>query len=410
MEGKRHAFDVIVVGAGPGGSAVAAFASKAGLKVLLLDKAEFPRDKTCGDAVSPNAVKVMRRLDLGERLTEIGHLIHGVTIVVPNGDQIISPIPPEEEGRVPSYIIKRWDLDHMLQQEAIRNGAVFRGGVRVNGVQRNSDGWMKVSGIRQGQGISFRGRVVVMAVGSNFGLMRSLGLLPHASEYGLAARAYFKGVSVREDNIHIHFNGVPLPGYGWIFPMGNGLANIGAGIYGLSGKDKAASAIEVMEGFLNHPEVLERMDGARRTSPIRGFPLRTDFHRTKCVFDGILLVGDAAGLINPFTGEGIDYALESGEIAARHIQEAFETGDFSASGLEGYDRALRDRFQRLFSWTHVLRRVYMTSTVLNPLAKACSQWPETAEMLIDILLAREDPVKALFPRTLARILRSAIFS
>jgi flavin-dependent dehydrogenase len=118
-------------------------------------------------------------------------------------------------------------------------------------------------------------------------------------------------------------------------------------------------------------------------------------------------VGEAAGLVNPFTGEGIDYALESGVMAAQAARAALDEGDITPGSLARYDRALRARFQRFFVLTHFLRSFYMNSLLLDPFIRACGRWPDLAQLLVEIMLTYQDPAQALRPGVLVRVARAA---
>jgi geranylgeranyl reductase family protein len=402
--GSQH--DVIVVGAGPGGSACAAFLARAGLDVLLVDKASFPRDKTCGDAVSAQGVEILDELGLGGRLRRTGFKVPALTIVSPSGHELRASIPAADG--LPRYgiVVKRLELDEMVLEAAEAAGSAFADGVHVRGMERIAGGGWTIHGDRAGTSFSASGRIVVMAVGASLPLMRHLHLVTNKPEYAFAARAYYEDVAGLDDALHIHFDGVPLPGYGWIFPVSESAANVGAG-YFRQGPSAPPTAAVVLDAFLDHPPLAEQFRNARRLTPVKGFPIRTDFHRSECLADRLLVVGEAAGLVNPFTGEGIDYALESARIAAHTLIEAFEEGDLSSTSLGRYERTLRRRFQTLFRLTHLMRRMYMTPTLLDPLVLACATWPDMTRLLISVLLSYESPIKAFAPTVLWRILLSS---
>ncbi len=309
---RQH--DVVIIGAGPGGSATAAYLARAGIDVLLLDKASFPRDKTCGDAVSAQGVEILDELGIGSRLRRTGFKTPAVTIVSPAGHKLRADIPPAEG--LPRYgiVVKRLELDQMVLEAAQAAGATFVDGVHVRGMEPVEEGGWTIIGDRAGTGFSARGRTVVMAVGAALPLMRRLGLVPKKLEYAFAARSYYEGIAGLDDALHIHFDGVPLPGYGWIFPVSETAANVGAGYY-RRGPSTPTTAAAVLDAFLEHPPLADRFRSASRLTPVKGFPIRTDFHRSQCLADRLLVVGEAAGLVNPFTGEGIDYTLESARLA-----------------------------------------------------------------------------------------------
>ncbi|MGA9533090.1 MAG: NAD(P)/FAD-dependent oxidoreductase [Anaerolineales bacterium] len=398
----RH--DVAVIGAGPGGSSAASWLAQAGLDVILLDKAEFPRDKTCGDAISPRAVHVLDKLGLTDAVQQAGHPAKGVTVISPAGVRMQTDFPDEPPfGRL-AYVITRYQLDHLIQQHAVECGARFRSGFHAANIESNAKGVRVQGKVLHGES-SILARVAIVAVGASTPLLHRIGLLPEPVGFSFAARAYFRGLSALDQNIQLRFDGVPLPGYGWIFPLSDDSANVGAGYYRPT-PDTPSTPVAALREFLVHPAVQPQFRRAKQIGPVKGFPLRTDFHRSPTFGPRTLLVGEAAGLVNPFTGEGIDYALESGELAAQSILRAFGDGTFGAGRLRAYDRALRRRFQHTFVYTHLLRRVYMNEGLLNPLIRAADRWPTVADRLIRILSSYESPLTAFSPVMIARVLAS----
>ncbi len=396
-------YDVAIVGAGPGGTTTAAYLAQAGLRVLLLDKANFPRDKTCGDALSPNALHVLNDLGLSDALDEISFRLNGVRLVAPNGNEMAAPIP-QKPGRV-SYlrIGPRFQLDNLLLQHAVSKGAEFFPGVRVTNI-RIDDDRVDIVGMKKNDQVRYAARVGVVAVGANISLLQRSGLIARHPQFSLAARAYFENIADLDDKMEIRFDGVPLPGYGWIFPTSESSANIGAGIIGRSSK-MPYTARTVFDQFLQHTPVRERLADSQLIGPVKSFPLRMDFATAQTCSNRVLLVGEAIGLVNPFTGEGIDYAMESGQIAAQVLIQQLQRGDVSLKALHEYDRRLRERFQKLFVWTKRMQRIYMNEWLLNPLVRAgaCERYVE--KIILEVLLNYRNPVQALSPRTILHVLK-----
>lgn len=398
-------FDVAVIGAGPAGSATSAFLARQGLRVLLLDKAEFPRDKTCGDAISPRAIHFLHDLGLGPAVDQTAFRVNDVVVTSPEGTEIKIPISPHPEYPPYGCVVQRLDLDNLIRERAISAGAAFRGGIRVRAIDSTPSNGIRLSCRRQGDSQDIKARLAVIATGAHLSLLRQMDLIPHTQQLSYAARTYFDDVRGLGEAIHIRFDGIPLPGYGWLFPLREGAANIGAGFYRRT-RHTPSTAREATEWFLQHPPIQDLLGGAVQNGPIKGFPIRTDFHRSPVVGPGALLVGESAGLVNPFTGEGIDYALESAHIASQEILEAFSNGDPTGPALPtGFELAMRDRYQRNFVSIHWLRSVYVNAILLNPLVRACGRWPDLGRLLIDIMLEYQNPARALNPRTVARVLR-----
>jgi flavin-dependent dehydrogenase len=269
------------------------------------------------------------------------------------------------------------------------------------------DGGIRVTGEAGAASAEREARLAVVATGASMPLLASAGLAPRRVGYSYAARAYFEGMQAIGRDLHIRFDGVPLPGYAWIFPVSESSANVGAGFYRRTRRTPATAAA-MLQGFLQSPGAQPLLGGARAVGPVRGYPLRTDFHRSPTIGPRTLLVGEAAGLVNPFTGEGIDYALESGRMAAEAAQAILSDGDFTPRSLRRYDRALRARFQRLFVLTHRLRDLYMNDLLLDPFLRACDRWPDLTRLLVDIMLTYQDPAQALRPRVLGRVALAAL--
>lgn len=401
--GTVDLYDVAVIGAGPGGAATAALLARSGLRVILLDKFEFPRDKTCGDALSPAALHILGDLGLADQLRQSGYRVDGVAITSPDGLTVQAPIPDHPIFPGHGYVVPRFLLDDLILNASLQAGAAFRGGINVHAIEPDTEGLTVVG--ETGRSMQrFGARIVVLAVGANLRLLRSLGFVAGEVGYARAVRSYFEGIAGLSRCLEIRFDGAELPGYGWIFPVSADTANVGVGQLPHRGR-KAPSAASLMTQFLSNRGLQPRFEAARRVGPVKGFPIRTDFQRSPVIGDRLLLVGEAAGLVNPFTGEGIDYALESARIAAQNLMTCFDRGDFSRRSLSQYERVLRGRFQRVFVLSHRMRRLYMNPVLLDPLIRACARWSELTDLLVRTLLGYADPGEAVRPAVVLKVLR-----
>ncbi len=376
-------FDVAIVGAGPGGSAAAHYLAQRGVSVLLLDKSIFPRDKTCGDGLTPRAVGMLQDMGLLGALSQHGQRINRFEVVAPNRRTTQSPIPASDTLPAFSYVLPRFTLDDSIRQRALSSGARFESGVSVESITSSAAG-VQLRCKAAGTQVTFDARLAVIATGANTALLTRLGILSKQPDTMIAARAYFDDVAGLSDIWQLRFDGVPLPGYGWIFPTGPRSANIGAG-YFLRKPGLPASA--VFEQFVAGSAVREMLRDARQTGPLKSYPLRADFTTAPTYAERIFLVGEAAGLVNPLTGEGIDYALESGRIAATHMAGMLADGDFSTARYRAYDAELRAHFQSLFEFCMFVRdHLCDKAWLLNTLVAVANRRADLRTKLASVVL------------------------
>ena len=339
-------YDVVVVGAGPGGAAAAYYLSAAGFSVLLLDKSDFPRDKTCGDGITPRALSVLKDMGLLDELNQQGCPVSHMQIIAPNGRSVAISFGKQQDKNA-SYVIPRLKLDDLILRRALMKGASFKGNVRVNNVVPYSS-HVVVQGDSDGQPIDFIGRIAVIATGASMTLLRTMGVIKHIPPMILAARAYFEDIrGLRSDCIQLRFKDVPLPGYGWIFPHSATAANIGVMIHPnhtRNGADLTTTSRSAFENFIASPALKKILDGAHQSSAYKGYPIHTTFVEMPPSIQRVLLVGEVAGLVNPLTGDGTDYALISGRLAAKHIIGTFHANDFSPQKFQEYNRLVKRHY------------------------------------------------------------------
>ena len=407
--GVNDIFDVVVVGAGPGGSATAWYLARQGLRVLLLDKAEFPRDKTCGDGLTPRALAVLDDMGLLEQLSQAGCRINGLEIYAPNGNSISAPIPPGA-GR-PAYmlVVPRLTLDNILREHAQAAGVVFQSRVHVTGVQAHGDGVL-VEGEREGSRVCFAGRAAVIATGANPRLLLRMGALPQLPPTMVAARAYYDHLDVMSDRVQLRFDGVPMPGYAWVFPTAPRTANVGAGFYPAGMRRRLPSPQEAMARFVRETHLSQALARAQRISPVKGYPLRVDFTSAPTYSGRALFVGEAAGLVNPLSGEGVDYALESARVAACCLAGMCAADDFSPAQFEAYDRELRRHFQALFNFCARMRDLFFNRPALNLLIALAAHRNDLKLLMIRIVLGDQPAPRKLSWRNVFEVLLSSSHS
>jgi geranylgeranyl reductase family protein len=400
-------YDVVVVGAGPGGSAAAYGLARRGLDVALLDKHEFPRDKTCGDGLSPRALSVLMEMGALDKVLPSSYRVHGLEIQSPWGQTVTAPIPAAPSLPPYALVTPRAVLDDALRQRAVAEGARFQGGLRVTGIE--TDGrQVRLIGSQWGKTVSIRARAAVIATGASVRLLQRMGLIGGAPPMMLAARGYFEGVDGLNGNLQFHFDGVPLPGYGWLFPLGESRVNVGAGFYRRRAASDGGSmtAHQVLKGFLQSKNLQRVFQTAKPNGPVKGYPLRVDFATAPTFGERVLLAGEAAGLVNPLTGEGVDNALESGKIAAEHLFALLSDKGITASGLRRYDDLLRERFQRQFVFCGLVRDWLMAPLLLDGLVLAARRRADLKMALIRIALGYQDTLEKL---TLSNVIKGLMF-
>jgi geranylgeranyl reductase family protein len=347
--------DVIVVGAGPAGSATACYLARAGIDVLVLEKATFPREKVCGDGLTPRAVKslVSMGVPIGE---QDGWLRNKGLRIIGGGVRLELPWP--ELSSYPGYglVRSRLDFDETLARTAQKAGARLLEGVTVTGPVLDDGG--RITGVTarptgQPDDIErqYRARVVVAADGNSSRLSLAMGLGKRDDRpLGVAVRTYY--TSPRHDDDYLEswldlWDGNRLlPGYGWIFGMGDGTSNVGLGLLNTSASFKNVDYRDLLRRWLAGMPAEWGYTEENRTEPVRGAALPMGFNRTPHYTRGLLLAGDAGGMVNPFNGEGIAYAMEAGELAAQVITQALARPDAAEAEqvLQGYPQALRDAY------------------------------------------------------------------
>jgi geranylgeranyl reductase family protein len=321
-------WDAIVVGAGPAGSACAWHLASAGRRVLLLERHHFPRDKSCGDGLTPRCLALLDEMGVLPRLQAFARIAR-VRVVhrgppLRHRDVAYDGVPGACNY---GLVVPRRELDHILCQAAVAAGAVLVEGVHVRGLLRDGERAIGVLADSAGrQGVPLHAEVVVAADGAHSRLAAGMGLGGGAGELGFALRGYCDGVRDLDPYQEIHLpladatGDYLLPSYGWIFPTGPTSANVGVGIIGRTPLDDVRRLSTRFWDALRASD--PRFRDAWFGTPLLGAPLRFDFSPDRCAAPGLLLVGDAAGLTSPFSGEGISYGLESGRLAARTIDGA----------------------------------------------------------------------------------------
>jgi geranylgeranyl reductase family protein len=324
--------DLVVVGAGPAGTAAAITASRRGLRVVLCDRARFPRDKTCGDGLTTQALRLLEGLGLDRtRLAAAGYLpVHECIVVSPSGREVVLPLPDDGDH---AGVVAREGLDAALVELATAHGVDIRQGAAVDEVIVASDGVKVHAGDE-----TLEARYLVAADG-HWSTVRRL-LHPDAPrDLGTwhAVRQYFDHVD--DARLWVVFAEDLLPGYAWVFPMPDGGANVGFGVLraGRAGRDLKA----LWPDLLARP-VLRDILGPRAIArePVRAWPIPTAYSPARLTDGPVLYVGDAAAVVDPMTGEGIAQAFETGIAAADAIAAGGDADTVGRRYRDHVDRAL----------------------------------------------------------------------
>ncbi len=396
MEPER--WDALVVGAGPAGASAAYWLAQHGHSVLVVDKKRFPREKTCGDGLTPRAVRQLHDMGLASGLEEfqrydgLRSIAHGVTL----------ELPWPEHPDYPSfgYVVRRRDLDEMVADQAVKAGATLwpateavaplvDGGLVTGAVLRHAE-----SGVTE----PVRAKVVVVADGANSRFGRALGTQRDRSyPMGMAIRGYFTSPYHDDPWIESHLDlrdreGNHMPGYGWIFPVGDGTVNVGVGLLDTFTGFKAVNTTKLMDAFVHTAPARWGISPETACGPPTGGKLPTGGSVTPKAGPTWIVAGDAAGSINPFNGEGIAYAYETGHLVADAVHEALATGDGLA--LARYPDTLDELYGRYFKVARTFVKLIGNPAVMRELTRIGFQSRTLMEWVLRIManLLRPDEI------------------
>ncbi|OKL41228.1 NAD(P)/FAD-dependent oxidoreductase [Pontibacter flavimaris] len=386
-----HQTDICILGAGPAGATAALHLANKGISSLLLDKAAFPRDKVCGDALSGKVVNELRRIApelpalLGQQQEALPSW--GIHFISPGGHRLSVPFKynykPAQDTPA-GYISKRIHFDNFLVEQVRQRPEInFRENVDVAKYERTPEGGFILSD-KQGQPL-VQAKLLLVANGAQSGFTRHVaGLEQEPEHYCAGLRAYYKGVESMDGDgfIELHFFRDFLPGYFWIFPLPNGQANVGVGMLSSAVSSKKVNLKkEMLRMIASHPELQRRFAKAELVDDIRGFGLPLGSRKRVISGDNYMLLGDAGALIDPFTGEGISNAMISGRWAAAQAEKCLAEQNFSAQFMQGYDKAVYNRLWKELKLSRQMQKLLNYPWLFDKVASKASRNQALAETI-----------------------------
>ncbi len=413
MNNPNYFFDMIktnvcIVGAGPGGAATALKLSYMGISCVLIDKAGFPRDKICGDALSGKVTTLLNRLDpeILKRFNgdPIQTDIWGVIFVGPNEKAIELPLSPDyqkEPDAAPGYVSKRIDFDNFLIEEVKRRENInLLLETEITAFEKTDNGYI----VRDKSGhLEVDTKLLIIANGAYSSFSRRIaGLEKDPKHYAGAVKAYFSGVKgLHQDNfIELHFVKEITPGYFWIFPLPNGETNVGVGMRTDILKKRNVNLRKTLDYLVHeHPKFKDRFSDAKQLSKTEGYGLPLGSKTRVISGDHYMLVGDAGHLIDPLTGEGIGNAFYSGFIAAEQAEKCLRAENYSARFMKAYDvrvkRVLGSEMKISYKLQKMASSPFITNIITGIIASNQKVVNVISSMYTDFKL-REQIVKPLF--------------
>ena len=383
----QHEFDLLIAGAGPAGCTLALNLAPKGITIGIIEKDVFPRHKICGDALSGKVLNVMKRIpgdvyeDFLIRVDKIPSW--GIRFIAPNHREIDVPflLNRNADQPPPGYVCKRNDFDNFLFEKLKKypNIQVFQG-ERLSQVTTNPD-----FVVAKTQNHEFRGKVIAGADGVHSTVSKSFQ--SHKAEkkhYCVGIRGYYENVSGLhpENHIELIFLKNLLPGYFWIFPSTGGLVNAGFGMLQNRIIKRRENLTHVLNDLIaNDPLLAPRFSNARVVGKPEAHTLPLGTYHFNRSGNRFILLGDAAFLVDPFSGEGIGNAMASGEIAAAILDQNFRTNDFSAEALKTYDARIHRRFSQEFRTMSIMQNLAGSAWLFNLVVDKARKNKEVGELL-----------------------------
>ena len=397
--------DVIVVGAGPAGSATAYHLAQRGLDVLVLEKTAFPREKVCGDGLTPRAVKQL--IEMGIDTSPANGWAHNVGLRIIGGGHRLEMHWPDL-ATFPDYGLTRTrkDFDEILIRQAEKVGARVLERTAVSGPVRDDRSGRIVGvtarttdadGIKHDE-VTYRAPLVVAADGNSSRLSVAAGRERLENRpMGVAIRTYYTSPFSHDEWLESHLElwdgDKLLPGYGWIFGLGDGTVNVGLGILDSSPAFGKVDYRALMQRWVDRADAAYGFSEETRTEPMRGAALPMAFNRKPHYADGLLLVGDSGGMVNPFNGEGIAYAMESGQLAADVMAQALRrpTAYSREKALADYPRLLKQEYGGYYTLGRVFVKMIGNPQIMRLATQKGLSRPMLMKLTMTMLSNLRDP-------------------
>lgn len=387
---------VLIIGAGPSGAFLAYLLAYQGIEVLLVDKAFFPRDKVCGDALISDSLGALERAGLYDRVASQAYRVRKLQIIAPDRSFV--------DFDYDALTIRRYRFDHLLLEQAIQSGAHVLQGVKIVDFIEE-DG--VVAGARakahNGREMILRSPLTVLATGAATSLLKKARLLERPSHSAFAVRAYHHGkLKGFSDRLTIFYERTLLPGYAWVFPLGSDVYNIGCGVFrdNITG-GQIPNLRSMFDGFLaqlaeSHPS----LDPRPLNTSLKGAPIRTGLTGSRLYREGIMAIGESIGVTYPLIGEGIGKSLESAEVAAEVILEAIHREHFASPFLLKYKALMDLRFRRKYQNYSSAQRWLNYPFILNFISGRARKNALLRRRLEGILAEERDPTEVFSVRGL----------
>ena len=388
--------DVLIIGGGPAGSAAGYWLAKAGKRVTIIEKKTFPRDKTCGDGLTPRAVKQIVDMGLADSLAKY-HRYEGLRATA-HGKALELQWPSHSVYPQHGYVVRRRELDQMVALNAEAAGAELLQGHEAHQpiLERGLLRGAVVTDKETHSTFELRAQYVIVADGANSRFGRALGTSrAKQMPYGTAIRTYWESPRHAEPWIESALdvkdrNGNSMPGYGWIFPVGDGTINIGVGLLSTFRDFKSVNTTHLLDAYAHMVADSWGIDPGSPTQRATSGRIPMGGSVGPKVGPSYIVVGDAAGSVNPFNGEGIDYAYETARMAAEVIGDALTSGDPAA--LRRYQQLVDDEYGEYFKVARLFARIIGRPALMRELSRVGMQSRTLMEWVLRIManLLRDD--------------------